>query len=137
MKDTLTPPAPPWQPSLALAQSHATSARFPEMLLTCQHITQTHGTEPTAWLDVGSLLLNHGYLTQARDCFEQAQQLAPNDTRAQINLANVACGGGDHVQAQRIYAALQIAQPSPTQRSSAATCWSVRSTPRKSPTTSV
>jgi hypothetical protein len=81
------------------------------MLLTCQHITHAHSTEPFALLDVGSLLLNHGYLTQAHDCFAQAQRIAPNDTRAQINLANVARDGGDHVEAQRIYAALQITQP--------------------------
>jgi predicted O-linked N-acetylglucosamine transferase (SPINDLY family) len=62
-------------------------------------------------LDVGSLLLNHGYLTQARDCFNQAQRLAPHDTRAQINLASVARDSGDHSESQRIYSELQAAQP--------------------------
>ena len=111
MKNPSEPDFPPWQASLALAQSHANSARFPEMLLTCQHITQAHSTELAAWLDVGSLLLNHGYLTQARDCFAQAQLLSPQDPRAQTNLANVARDSGDHVEAQRIYTALQAVQP--------------------------
>ena len=111
MNEPSEPPAPPWQASLALAQSHALSARFPEMLLSTQRITQTHSAESTAWLDVGSLLLNHGYLTQARDCFTQAQLLAPQDTRAQINLANVARDSSDHTSAQRIYSELQAAQP--------------------------
>ena len=101
----------PWQSSLSLAQSQAQVALFPEMLGTCQQIVEVHSGDANALLDVGALLLNFGYLARARDCFERVQLLAPNDLRAQMNLANLARDGGDHAKAQRLYEALQLAQP--------------------------
>ncbi len=100
-----------WQTGLTLAQSQAQSAQFPEMLATCQQIIADHSGDTNALLAVGSLLLNFGYLTRARDCFERVQLLAPQDLRAQMNLANLARDGGDHATAQRLYEALQVAQP--------------------------
>ena len=100
-----------WQNSLTLAQSQAQSAQFPEMLVTCEQIVADHSGDANALLDVGSLLLNFGYLTRARDCFECVQRLAPHDLRAHMNLANLARDGGDHSTAQRLYEALQVAQP--------------------------
>ena len=93
------------------AHAYALSARFTEMLATCQQIIQTHSTEVPTLLDVGNLLLTYGYLTQARDCFERVQALAPSDLRPQVNLANLARDGGDHSEVHRLYASLQAAQP--------------------------
>ena len=101
----------PWQSSLNLAQSQAQAAHFPEMLGTCQQIVEAHSGDANALLDVGVLLLNFGYLARARDCFERVQLLAPHDLRPPMNLANLARDGGDHATAQRLYEALQIAQP--------------------------
>jgi predicted O-linked N-acetylglucosamine transferase (SPINDLY family) len=100
-----------WQSSLSLAQSQAQAAHFPEMLGTCQQILAAHSGDVNALLDVGVLLLNFGYLARARECFEGAQLLAPQDLRAPMNLANLARDGGDHATAQRLYEALQVAQP--------------------------
>ena len=100
-----------WQTGLTLAQSQAQSAQFPEMLATCQQIVVAHSGDANALLNVGSLLLNFGYLTRARDCFERVQLLAPHDLRAHMNLANLARDGGDHPTAQRLYEALYAAQP--------------------------
>ena len=100
-----------WQTDLSLAQSQAQSAHFPEMLGTCQQIVAAHSGDINALLDVGALLLNFGYLARARECFEGAQLLAPQDLRAVMNLANLARDGGDHATAQRLYEALQVAQP--------------------------
>ncbi|MDO9277498.1 MAG: methyltransferase domain-containing protein [Polaromonas sp.] len=111
MKEPLELSMRQWQTGLTLAQSQAQSAHFPEMLGTCQQIISAHSGDANALLSVGSLLLNFGYLTRARDCFERVQLLAPQDLRAQMNLANLARDGGDHATAQRLYEALQIAQP--------------------------
>lgn len=101
----------PWQSSLSLAQSQAQVAHFPEMLGTCQQIVEVHSGDANALLDVGALLLNFGYLARARDCFERVQLLAPHDLRPPMNLANLARDSGDHATAQRLYEALQLAQP--------------------------
>ena len=101
----------PWQSSLSLAQSQAQAAHFPEMLGTCQQIVEVHSGDANALLDVGALLLNFGYLARARDCFERVQLLAPHDLRPPMNLANLARDSGDHATAQRLYEALQLAQP--------------------------
>jgi len=101
----------PWQSSLSMAQSQAQAAHFPEMLGTCQQIIEAHSDDANALLDVGVLLLNFGYLARAHDCFERVQLLAPHDLRAPMNLANLARDGGDHATAQRLYEALQLAQP--------------------------
>ena len=101
----------PWQSSLGFAQSQAQAAHFPEMLGTCQQIVEAHSGDANALLDVGALLLNFGYLARARDCFERVQLLAPHDLRPPMNLANLARDSGDHATAQRLYEALQLAQP--------------------------
>jgi predicted O-linked N-acetylglucosamine transferase (SPINDLY family) len=100
-----------WQSSLMLAQSQAQSAHFPDMLATCQQIITAHSGDANALLDVGTLLLNFGYLARSRECFERVQRLAPHNFRALLNLANLARDGGDHATAQRMYEALQVAQP--------------------------
>ena len=52
-----------------------------------------------------------GVYVCARECFERAQLLAPQDLRAPMNLANLARDSGDHATAQRLYEAMQLAQP--------------------------
>ena len=111
MKVPLETSLRPWQSSLNLAQSQAQVAHFPEMLGTCQQIVEVHSGDANALLDVGALLLNFGYLARARDCFERVQLLAPHDLRPPMNLANLARDSGDHATAQRLYEALQLAQP--------------------------
>ena len=111
MKAPLETSLRPWQSSLSLAQSQAQAAHFPEMLGTCQQIVEAHSGDANALLDVGALLLNFGYLARARDCFERVQLLAPHDLRPPMNLANLARDSGDHATAQRLYEALQLAQP--------------------------
>jgi protein O-GlcNAc transferase len=100
-----------WRANLALAQTHAQSSRFEPMLAICQQIIEAHSDDVAALLDVGTLLQNFGYLTRARACFERVRLLAPNDLRPQVNLANLARETGDHTEAQRLYAAVQAAQP--------------------------
>jgi len=59
-----------------------------------------------ASLSVGTLLLNFGYLTRARECFERVRVLVPNDLRPVVNLANVAREAGEHGESRRLYGAL-------------------------------
>ena len=46
-----------WKTPLQQAQSDAQSGRFPEMLVACRQIVDTHGDNVNALLDVGALLL--------------------------------------------------------------------------------
>ena len=66
---------------LQQAHIHAQSGRFPEMLAACQQIKDACGDSPNALLSIGVLLLDFGYLTRARDCFERVRVVAPNDLR--------------------------------------------------------
>lgn len=91
---------------LQVAQSHAQAARFPEMLELCRQIIDTGGDSVDALLDVGALLLNFGFLGRARQCFEHACQIAPNDLRSLANLANLARDTGNHAESRRLYGAL-------------------------------
>ena len=95
-----------WRTRFALAQTQAQSARFSEMLASCQQIMETCSKNVDALLDIGALLLHFGYLTRARACFERVRMLAPHDLRPIVNLANLARDTGDHAESQRLYAAL-------------------------------
>lgn len=65
------------------------------------------GTNEVALLlDIGALLSSYGFLTDARTCYEKAQNLAPTDLRAQVNLANLARDAGEHAEARRLYTEL-------------------------------
>jgi predicted O-linked N-acetylglucosamine transferase (SPINDLY family) len=100
-----------WQGSLIFAKSQAQAGNFSDMLVTCRKIIGAYSSNVNALLDVGCLLLNFGYLSRARDCFEQVQRLDPHDLRAQGNLANLARDSFDHALAQLLYEALQVALP--------------------------
>ena len=100
-----------WRTSLTVALSHAQSGQFAEMLATCQQIIESQQEDPATLLQVGTLLLNFGYLSQARDCFERVLALAPNDPQPLVNLANLARDAGDHAKSKHCYATLQTAQP--------------------------
>ncbi|CAK0756918.1 protein O-GlcNAc transferase [Gammaproteobacteria bacterium] len=91
---------------LRAAQTHAQSGQFPEMLAVCQQIVATQCHDINALLDVGSLLLNFGFLAFARECFDRARILAPSDLRAVVNLANLARDEGNHPESRRLYAVL-------------------------------
>ncbi len=98
-------------PLIQLASAHAQSGRFPEMLALCQQVVDAHAGEVDALLGVAALLQSFGYLSRARVCFELVRDLAPNDLRCTVNLANLAREAGDHAQAQQAYTALQVALP--------------------------
>ena len=100
-----------WRSVLEQAQAHAQAGRFVPMQALCQDLTQAHSDDAPALLDIGTLLLNFGFLTRASHCFERVRVLAPNDLRSLVNLANLARDGGDHAECARLYASLQAVQP--------------------------
>jgi len=81
------------------------------MLDTCREIVGTHDINIDVLLGVGVLLLNFGFLAHARECFERARALVPNDLRPLVNLANLACDAGNHAESRRLYAELQERLP--------------------------
>lgn len=111
MNTKLVDGRPPWKVLLTLAMSQANSADFESMLATCEQIKAENSQDPAAWLDVGSLLLSFGYISRASHCFHQVLALAPQEWRAQLNLANAARDAGHHAEALDLYSALQALQP--------------------------
>lgn len=95
-----------WRRQLQIAQAHAQAARFDASLATCREIIASHVDDVDALLSIGAFLLSFGFLTEARHCFLLARQLAPNDMRPLVNLANVAQQAGAHGESRQLYAAL-------------------------------
>lgn len=56
-----------------------------------------------ALLTLGKHYLEFGYCSDARQCFEEAQALEPNDVRPVLNLANIHTQQGEHSKAQGLY----------------------------------
>lgn len=93
------------------ARREAGAGRFSEMLAICREILARHGDDIAGLLDMGALLSGCGFLGQARGCYERARELAPDDMRAVVNLANLARDGSDHAEARRLYAFLLERMP--------------------------
>lgn len=81
------------------------------MLAICARIVAENGDDLDTLLDVAALLHSFGYLSRARQCYEQAIALAPSDLRAQVNCANLARDAGEHGESRRRYAQLLAALP--------------------------
>jgi predicted O-linked N-acetylglucosamine transferase (SPINDLY family) len=101
----------PWKTLLAMATSQANSADFISMNATFEQIIAEHPDNPAALLDVGTLLLNFGFISRATDCFKQVLDLNPQIWHAQLNLANAACDAAQHSVALDLYSYLQSKQP--------------------------
>ena len=82
------------------AQEYAKTGHFREMLELCRGIINDYGNDFTILLDVGALLSSYGFLSEANECYERVCSLAPNDLRAVVNIANLACNAGDHAQSR-------------------------------------
>ena len=91
---------------LTVARQHAASGRFGDFLALCRKVAESHRDDLTAQLDLGGLLSSYGFLTEARNCYEIAQTLAPDDQRATVNLANVARDTGEHAEARCLHSDL-------------------------------
>lgn len=81
------------------------------MLATCRELLADHSEDMTVLLDVGSLVYNFGFLSEAQTYFLRAMKLLPNDLRPLVNLANLARDAGDHKESQRLYVLLQKQLP--------------------------
>jgi len=81
------------------------SGKFSELQARCKTMSMVT-KDVSLLLDTGVLLSGYGFLTDARACYEKAQNLAPTDLRAQVNLANLARDAGKHGEARRLYTEL-------------------------------
>ena len=88
------------------ARELAAAGRISDLLVECQRILLDPAADVVQLLDIGALLASYGFLTDARTCYEKAQNLAPTDLRAQVNLANLARDAGEHTEARRLYTEL-------------------------------
>lgn len=95
-----------WQQLLQMARAEAQLGHFDAFRRTCREIVGDQSNNLNALLDVGSLLLSYGFLSDARNSFYRATSLAPTDLRAMFNLANIAQQAGDHAECRRLYASL-------------------------------
>lgn len=97
--------------ALAVARQHAESGRFDDFLTLCRQVAESHRDDLTAQLDLGGLLSSYGFLSEARNCYESVQALAPDDLRVTVNLANVLRDSGDHAASRHLYADLLARLP--------------------------
>lgn len=97
--------------ALAIARQHADAGRFDDFLTLCRQVADSYREDLIAQLDLGGLLSNCGFLTEARNCYENAQVLAPDDLRAAVNLANVLRDSGEHAASRHLYADLLTQLP--------------------------
>lgn len=104
-------PQPTVSTTLQAPQKLAQLGRFAEMLALYENLIDEYADDFVTLLDLGVLLFNVGFLTQARDCFARATALAPDDLRAQVNLANVARDACNHGESRRLYADLLVRLP--------------------------
>ena len=86
-------------------QRLAQCGRFDEMLAICRGMLDASDADVATLLDIGALLYGYGFLTDARRGYQRAQALAPNDLRAQVNLANLARDASDRTRPVRRTAA--------------------------------
>lgn len=96
---------------LQQAQQHAQSGRFDEMRASLEQLTCDLTLSLDTLLSKGALLASFGFLSDARLAYELAMQLAPNDMRAKINVANVLRDACNHQAARNIYIDLVRALP--------------------------
>lgn len=89
---------------LQRASALAAAGVFGEFVTLCAYMAED--ADVSILLDIGALLSSHGFLTDARTCYQRAQALAPTDLRATVNLANLARDAGEHAEARRLYADL-------------------------------
>ena len=85
------------------AQRLAQCGRFDEMLAICRGMLDASDANVATLLDIGAVLYGYGFLTDARRGYQRAQALAPNDLRAQVNLANLARDASEHGTARGLY----------------------------------
>ena len=88
---------------LNTARQLAQSGRYPELLALYRPLIAAESMSAARLLDLGVLLTAHGFLTDARACYEKAQSLAANDLAAAINLANLLRDAG-HTAGSRLTA---------------------------------
>ena len=101
----------PWKRKLAFASAQAQAADFAGVQNICAQMALDHGDDPLALLDIGVLLLNVGFISSGRHCFERVMASGPADFRAKLNLANCAREFGHHKLANDLYSELQTQQP--------------------------
>jgi protein O-GlcNAc transferase len=92
-------------PLFKRARVWAQRGNFTRLLEVCRQLQQLCSTSQDAsgLVDTGTILLGAGFLSAARECFEQAHRYAPHETAAPINLANVARETGQPELASRFY----------------------------------
>jgi len=98
--------APTWQQALQVAEIHVRQGLFDAFFDACRQIIDFHDDNPDALLSVGALLSSFGFLAAANQCFMRASSLAPNNLRALLNIATLACDAGEHAKSRRLYSHL-------------------------------
>jgi len=96
---------------LTETHQHAQAGRVPEMLAVCQPVVDDPDVDVASLLDLGALLSNFGFLSEARTCYTRSQALDPTDLRATVNFANLARDSGEHKTSRDLYADLLTRLP--------------------------
>ncbi|SHO52257.1 O-linked N-acetylglucosamine transferase family protein [Desulfopila aestuarii] len=97
---------------LQQAQAAAQIGDFAKMQFICRQIMDTQHSDIATLLDVGSILMSSGFLTDAQQCFDRSLNLGPHDLRALVNLANLQSAKTNHEVSRQSYQELLEKLPS-------------------------
>lgn len=90
-----------YQNQLKIARTCANEGDFKPLLVLYESWLLSANTSQL--LELGVLLLDFGFLSQAKVCFEQVSRIDPNNHAAILNLANLAHQSGEHALATAQY----------------------------------
>ena len=100
-------------PLLKHARLLAVRGRFAQLLTVSLKLQESYlsNGHVDGLLDLGTLLLSAGFLSEAKHCFDKALLLNPTATAVPINLANVLREQGEPTASRHLYAKLLVHSP--------------------------
>lgn len=91
---------------LQQAQQFAAKGLFEPFLAACSDIGTQASESAATQQSLGRVYASYGFLGAARECYQKALTLHPDDLGSLANLANITRDAGDHTEAGRLYALL-------------------------------
>lgn len=91
---------------LPMARRLGAQGKFDQFRSVCSRIARESVGDAAVLQELGGLYGAYGFLTEARDCYEQAGALLPSTIGHLANIANLARDAGEHTRAREIYTGL-------------------------------
>lgn len=92
--------------NLGQLEQLANAGDFNAFLSQCRQQMERAQNNAETLVQIGSILLRFGYLSQANECFQQSAVLLPGSPAPWIGMANVLMEAGEHQKLRSLYAEL-------------------------------